>query len=249
MSEWITDKGKWYYIAGDGYMVSDAWIGDYYVGSDGSMLTDTITPDGYYVGADRVWIKGRQAEVQDNQYLDAYAAFLRAYKIPKGSSLKPQFHLLYIDGDAIPELVIALDGCHAASADLYCYAHGSVQHLGSFGDFGKFSYVQGANLFCDTQDYNGGGSKRHYHTIQNNTSVSLIDFSISSDWTGSKPDYYYYINSIPVTADIYNSQKAVWEAAYIPVSYAGCGQGHSLNETNIEKMLENIQNVMPKKSN
>ena len=53
----------------------------------------------------------------------------------------------------------------------------------------------------------------------------------------------------PVTADIYNSQKAVWEAAYIPVSYAGCGQGHSLNETNIEKMLENIQNVMPKKSN
>lgn len=147
LSEWITDKGKWYYIAGDGYMVSDAWIGDYYVGSDGSMLTDTITPDGYYVGADGVWIKGRQAEVQDNQYLDAYAAFLRAYKIPKGSSLKPQFHLLYIDGDAIPELVIALDGCHAASADLYCYAHGSVQHLGSFGDFGKFSYVQGANLF------------------------------------------------------------------------------------------------------
>ena len=34
--------------------ISGSW---YYFGKDGSMLTNTITPDGYYVGADGKYIK------------------------------------------------------------------------------------------------------------------------------------------------------------------------------------------------
>ncbi len=30
-------------IGDDGYMVSNAWIGDYYVGTDGAMLVNTTT--------------------------------------------------------------------------------------------------------------------------------------------------------------------------------------------------------------
>lgn len=55
-SEWINQNGQWYYLNENGYMVVNAWLGNYYVGADGAMLTNTTTPDGYQVGADGAWI-------------------------------------------------------------------------------------------------------------------------------------------------------------------------------------------------
>lgn len=55
-SNWINYNGQWYYLNENGYMAANAWIGNYYVGADGAMLTNTITPDGYQVGADGAWI-------------------------------------------------------------------------------------------------------------------------------------------------------------------------------------------------
>ena len=37
-------------------MQKNKWIGNYYVGVDGTMLKNTITPDGYYVGADGKYV-------------------------------------------------------------------------------------------------------------------------------------------------------------------------------------------------
>ena len=56
VSDWFMDDGKYYYFNGDGYMMSNAWIGNYYVGEDGAMLTNTITPDGYQVDENGAWI-------------------------------------------------------------------------------------------------------------------------------------------------------------------------------------------------
>ena len=55
---WFYDEGyqSWYYLEADTYMAHDKWIGNYYVGSDGAMLKNTVTPDGYRVGADGAWI-------------------------------------------------------------------------------------------------------------------------------------------------------------------------------------------------
>lgn len=56
---WQLIDGKWYYFNDSGYMTTgwilwnDVW---YYCGADGAMLTGTMTPDGYYVGADGAWI-------------------------------------------------------------------------------------------------------------------------------------------------------------------------------------------------
>lgn len=55
-SEWLQDNEKWYYFREDGYLLCNAWVGNYYVGADGAMLTGTITPDGYQVGEDGAWI-------------------------------------------------------------------------------------------------------------------------------------------------------------------------------------------------
>ncbi len=47
---WEQKDGKWYYYDGQGDMLKDTWVGNYYVGADGVMLTDTLTPEGYWLG-------------------------------------------------------------------------------------------------------------------------------------------------------------------------------------------------------
>lgn len=237
VSDWLADNGKMYYFNADGYMVSNAWVGNYYVGNDGAMLTNTTTPDGYYVGMDGAWVEGGQPGAQDNQYLEAYAAFLRSYKISKG--LKPKFHLLYIDGDEIPELVISESSCTAACGELYHYYQGKVQELGCFGGCGSFSYIPQANIFY-ASSLSAGAYYAAYYMIQDNDCISLIDF-ISFAMYG-----HFTINDSSVTEEEFNNQQAIWEINYPMVSEAGYFYGHDLNETNIKKMLENIQNVMPK---
>ena len=63
-NEWYyyTKDGKWYYFMKDSCeMATRYWClwknKYYYLGSDGAMLTDCITPDGYRVDKDGVWIK------------------------------------------------------------------------------------------------------------------------------------------------------------------------------------------------
>ena len=54
-------NGKWYYFRSGGAMAKDYWVQSgeswFYVGSDGAMVTNAYTPDGYYVGADGVWVQ------------------------------------------------------------------------------------------------------------------------------------------------------------------------------------------------
>ena len=58
-AEWMQDKGKWYYFDNEGYM-KKGWIlwnaMWYYLGENGDMLLDTITPDGYRLDKDGVYI-------------------------------------------------------------------------------------------------------------------------------------------------------------------------------------------------
>lgn len=242
--EWKANANGWWYENDDGSYPVAQWKEVngkyYYFGTDGYMLASTITPDGYQVGADGAWIPDMEAKIQDNQYLDAYASFLRSYQIPKDT--KPMFHLLYIDEDMIPELAVCdTNTYHGASVDLYCYNQGAVQKISSFGEYGSISYIKGKNLFCD--GYTGaGGSHTYFYSIQNGIRVPLIQFE-TDDFNGTK----YYINSAQVTEDIYKNQIQTWNSIYDPdCSFAGYDKGYSLNETNINNMLENIQNVMPK---
>lgn len=49
---WIDYNNQLFYVDETGKMLSNQWVGNRYVGADGVMLRNTITPDGYYVGAD-----------------------------------------------------------------------------------------------------------------------------------------------------------------------------------------------------
>lgn len=60
---WTQKDGKWQVTSADGLSLADEWYRDpatgnyYYLDRDGNMLTDAVTPDGYYVNADGVWVQ------------------------------------------------------------------------------------------------------------------------------------------------------------------------------------------------
>lgn len=55
------DNGAWYYFRSSGAMAKNYWVetnGQYfYLGGDGVMLKDTVTPDGYRVDGNGVWVQ------------------------------------------------------------------------------------------------------------------------------------------------------------------------------------------------
>lgn len=75
VSDWLIDAGKFYYFNTEGYMLSNTWIGNYYVGADGAMLINTITPDGYWVGSDGLWIENAAIELPRTPYADVLNMF------------------------------------------------------------------------------------------------------------------------------------------------------------------------------
>ncbi|MCI8980890.1 MAG: hypothetical protein HFG78_00565 [Hungatella sp.] len=60
---WTQNDGKWQVTSPDGISLCDEWYCDpasgnyYYLDRNGNMLTDAVTPDGYYVNADGVWVQ------------------------------------------------------------------------------------------------------------------------------------------------------------------------------------------------
>ncbi len=59
-SAWLQDDGKWYYFDDRGYMAT-GWVEYggkwYYLTSNGSMLVNAVTPDGFKVDANGVWMR------------------------------------------------------------------------------------------------------------------------------------------------------------------------------------------------
>ncbi|MDD6033439.1 MAG: InlB B-repeat-containing protein, partial [Oscillospiraceae bacterium] len=60
-SRWLLWNGAWYYLSEGGTMLQSRWLqwngAWYYLGTDGIMLTNAVTPDGYKVDANGVWVK------------------------------------------------------------------------------------------------------------------------------------------------------------------------------------------------
>ena len=57
---WLLWKNQWYYLNTDGSMKT-GWLLDkdnwYYLNKNGDMAVDCITPDGYQVDKNGIWIK------------------------------------------------------------------------------------------------------------------------------------------------------------------------------------------------
>lgn len=68
------EQGHWMYMQENGAYIGYGWKEldgkQYYFNTDGFMLSDTITPDGYYVGADGAWIPEDKSSSQQAQSVE-----------------------------------------------------------------------------------------------------------------------------------------------------------------------------------
>ena len=65
---WLSVNNNWYFFKNSGCMVTSNWAGSYYMDSDGKMKTNTFTPDGYYCGADGVYVRNAWIKYNGNYY-------------------------------------------------------------------------------------------------------------------------------------------------------------------------------------
>ncbi len=71
MTSWKEDEKGWRVLRADGTWLANEWYQApdsglwYYIGADGYMMTNSLTPDGYYVGADGVWAEEQPAAQQE----------------------------------------------------------------------------------------------------------------------------------------------------------------------------------------
>ena len=65
---WLSVNNNWYFFKNSGCMVTSNWAGSYYMDSDGKMKTNTFTSDGYYCGADGVYVRNAWIKYNGNYY-------------------------------------------------------------------------------------------------------------------------------------------------------------------------------------
>jgi glucan-binding YG repeat protein len=65
---WLSVNNNWCFFKNSGCMVTSNWAGSYYMGSEGKMKTNAFTPDGYYCGADGVYVRNAWVNHNGNYY-------------------------------------------------------------------------------------------------------------------------------------------------------------------------------------
>lgn len=127
---WISSGDNWYYCGLNGSLEVNRWIGDYYVGENGSMLVNTVTPDGYEVGEDGLYINSGLSSAEISAF---YQQKLKNWKrafAKDGFYYDAQYVIRDIDQDGIDDLLFLHSGhknCEGeqfSRAELYTIRNG-----------------------------------------------------------------------------------------------------------------------------
>ena len=106
---WLSVNNNWYFFKNSGCMVTSNWVGSYYMDSEGKMKTNSFTPDGYYCGADGVYVRNAWIKYNGNYYYmnanglmrkNAWAGayYLGADGVMKTNSFTPDGYYVGSDG-------------------------------------------------------------------------------------------------------------------------------------------------------
>ena len=95
-SQWIKHDGKDYYVNASGKLVKNQWVGECYLDANGDLVTNdwvgsyyvdenglyvrnSMTPDGFYCGADGVYVTNRWVKYNGKDYyMNAYGKMAKA---------------------------------------------------------------------------------------------------------------------------------------------------------------------------
>ena len=162
-NRWVKVDGKDYYMDVNGKTKKNAWQGAYYLGKDGAMLTKQFTPDGYYVGADGVYVRNQKITVEDKVY----------YLNADGKVAKNQWAGdYYLDGNGNPYI-------NRWAGNYWCGEDGKYVKS-SWVDNNK--YYVGANGIYVTNQWIGD-----YYL--NGSGVKVTNAWVGSYWCGSDGKY------------------------------------------------------------
>lgn len=190
-------------------------------------------------------------EILVDPYARAYYKFLQECLAARAhSEMEYRFRLVYIDEDAIPELLVFKDNSHAAGVYVYTYTQDKVAELGEFGSFGRMQYVEKGGMIFD--HFMGQGESNSYFHLLKDGETEVIchlrdwqEYLWHKDETANLEYYdtetYYEIDDTSVTEDIY---QVKWEELYDSQSYVlvGYEDGIPLHEDDLLSVLAQFAN-------
>lgn len=174
-----------------------------------------------------------------NRVLDAYLEFMKGYFGEKDSDryYTGRFFMGLINGDNIPELLIATGSETGEGVEVYSYMNGEVISVGNFGEFGSITYsVQTGEIFSfystyaadgtviDRMTADGGyeniGENCVYYEDENCTysingrECSAEEYNASNDRLFADFNYVEYANMTAWDAFCFSDEKAVLRLMY-----------------------------------
>lgn len=131
-----------YWIDGNGDGIAEC----YYFDENGYMLSNTTAPNGKKLNENGAWVLNGVVQTQNPEERALYDEAEEAYKDYIGGldeSEEVKYNLVYLNDDAIPELVYATGNYHAAGVYICTYRDGRVYPLSShaYGGYGSMTYL------------------------------------------------------------------------------------------------------------
>lgn len=193
-NQWVQFGQNWVYYQDDGTFAKNQWVGNYYLGADGIMLTNSITPDGGYVGADGskqsrdAWKENQKVSAQYADIISYIAMFVRgevdfldpqyksysSYYLPTDAPINREnrfgYVLMDIDYDGVDELLLT---------------------SGEYGEL--YDYIYAIVAIKDGKAYPvvyEGGARNRFYLCQNN----IISNEGSNGASYSISKYYRVLN-------------------------------------------------------
>ena len=138
---WLSVNNNWYFFKNSGCMVTSNWAGSYYMDSEGKMKTNSFTPDGYYCGADGVYVRNAWIKYNGNYYYvnanglmkkNAWVGdyYLGDDGVMKANTFTPDGYYVGADGAYLRNQKIEVDG-----KEYYLNAVGKVAKNQWVGDY------------------------------------------------------------------------------------------------------------------
>ena len=166
-----------------------------------------------------------QSELQP--YYDVLTEYL--------DSQRARFVLANVDGDGVPELIIAPDNFHFVGVLLYTIQNGQAVHVYDCGIFGEMLYSPWNNLFAH-YDAQYGVNYYEFYTMFNGTATTVMNF-----WSGPKTmdseEIEYLINNEYVTEEEYDT--ALNDLLAYGFYWIGSPDGFTITEDNLNGFLNN----------
>ena len=171
----------------------------------------------------------------------AYISFLKKNSTHNEYSgrVYNRFHLAFIDGDPVPELILARGNGHSVCAEVYTYADGGVKQIGSFGQNGNFTYATKRGRIISY--YGGMGCFYHYfYKVSNHKCSRYARYEFEYEQGVSRT---YRINRTRVTQAEYRQRLNAEKAKY-NYRAGGYRRGVAATTSNINKILNNCSAVI-----